>query len=161
VEELNAAAAGATVLMPEELLDEVAALTEWPRIYTGGFAASFLDVPHECLILTMQHNQRYFALADADGKLQNRFLMVSNIDARDPEAIVQGNERVLRARLADAKFFFDQDRKQRLESRVAKLDAIVYHHKLGSQGQRVVRLRILARRIAEAIGADAALAERA
>jgi glycyl-tRNA synthetase beta chain len=161
VEELNAAAAGATVLMPEELLDEVTALVEWPKVYTGGFAASFLDVPHECLILTMQHNQRYFALAGHDGKLQNRFLLVSNIDTREPEAIIRGNERVLRARLADAKFFFDQDCRQDLESRVARLDAIVYHNKLGSQGQRVVRLRILARRIAEAIGADAVLAERA
>ena len=161
VEELTAAAAGATVLMPEELLDEVAALVEWPRVYTGGFAESFLEVPHECLILTMQHSQRYFALAGPDGKLENRFLLVANIDPHGPEAIIRGNERVLRARLADAKFFFDQDRKQRLESRVAKLDAIVYHNKLGSQGQRVLRLRILVCRIAEAIGADAALAERA
>ena len=161
VDELTAAAAGATVLMPEELLDEVTALTEWPKVYTGGFAESFLEVPHECLILTMQHNQRYFALAGSGGKLQNRFLLVANIDPREPEAIIRGNERVLRARLADAKFFFDHDRKQRLESRIAKLDAIVYHNKLGSQGQRVVRLRILARGIAEAIGADAPQAERA
>jgi glycyl-tRNA synthetase beta chain len=161
VEQLTAAAAGATVLMPEELLDEVTALVEWPRVYTGGFAESFLEVPHECLILTMQHNQRYFALAGPDGKPQNRFLLVANIDPNDPEAIIRGNERVLHARLADAKFFFDQDRKRRLESRVAKLEAIVYHNKLGTQGQRVLRLRILARRIGEAIGADATLAERA
>ena len=161
VDELSTAAAGATVLMPEALLDEVTALVEWPKVYTGGFAASFLEVPHECLILTMQHNQRYFALAGPDGKLQNRFLLVSNIDAREPEAIIRGNERVLRARLADAKFFFDQDRRERLESRVAKLAGIVYHHRLGSQEQRVLRLRVLARQIAGAIGADAALAERA
>jgi glycyl-tRNA synthetase beta chain len=161
VDQLCAAAAGATVLMPEALLDEVTALVEWPKVYTGGFAASFLEVPHECLILTMQHNQRYFALADPDGKLQNRFLLVSNIDTREPEGIIRGNERVLRARLADAKFFFDQDRKQRLESRVAKLAAVVYHNRLGSQEQRVARLRVLARQIAGAIGADAALAERA
>jgi glycyl-tRNA synthetase beta chain len=109
----------------------------------------------------MQQNQRYFALADAAGKLQNRFLMVSNLEVREPEAIIRGNERVLRARLADAKFFFDQDRKQSLAARVARLDGIVYHNKLGSQGQRVVRLRLLARQIAAAIGADAELAERA
>ena len=161
VGELSAAAAGATVLMPAALLDEVTALVEWPKVYTGGFAASFLELPHECLILTMQHNQRYFALAGPDGELQNRFLLVSNIDTRDPEAIIRGNERVLRARLADAKFFVDQDRKQRLESRVAKLAGIVYHNKLGSQEQRVARLRVLARQIAGAIGADAAPSERA
>jgi glycyl-tRNA synthetase beta chain len=161
VAELLAAAAGATVLMPEPLLEEVTALVEWPKVYTGGFAASFLEVPHECLILTMQHNQRYFALAGADGRLQNRFLLVSNIDPRDPEAIVRGNERVLHARLADAKFFFDQDRKQTLESRLPRLDGIVYHHRLGSQGNRVVRLRLLAQRIAEELGSDPELAERA
>ncbi|HEX7273912.1 MAG TPA: glycine--tRNA ligase subunit beta [Casimicrobiaceae bacterium] len=161
VGELLTAAGGATVLMPDALLEEVTALVEWPKVYTGGFAASFLEVPQECLILTMQHNQRYFALADADGRLQNRFLLVSNIDPRDPEAIIRGNERVLHARLADAKFFFDQDRRQSLESRLRQLDGIVYHHRLGSQGQRVVRLRVLARRIAEELGSDPALAERA
>jgi glycyl-tRNA synthetase beta chain len=161
VAELQAAAAGATVIMPDTLLDEVTALVEWPKVYTGGFAESFLEVPHECLILTMQQNQRYFALADARGALQNRFLLVSNLELRESEAIIRGNERVLRARLADAKFFFDQDRKQSLASRVPRLDAIVYHNKLGSQGQRVVRLRLLARQIAAAMGADAEKAERA
>ena len=161
VAELTAAAAGATVIMPDSLLDEVTALVEWPKVYTGGFASSFLEVPHECLILTMQQNQRYFALADAEGRLQNRFLMVSNLDPREPEAIIRGNERVLRARLADAKFFFDQDRRQPLESRVARLDGIVYHNKLGSQGARVVRLRLLARQIAQALGASPEAAERA
>ena len=161
VRELEAAAAGAKVIKPEALLDEVTALVEWPKVYTGGFAAAFLEVPHECLILTMQQNQRYFALADAGGALQNRFLVVSNLELREPEAIIRGNERVLRARLADAKFFFDQDRKQSLASRVARLDGIVYHNKLGSQGQRVVRLRLLARQIAAAMGADADRAERA
>ena len=161
VAELRAAAAGAKVIMPEALLDEVTSLVEWPKVYTGGFAASFLEVPHECLLLTMQQNQRYFALADAGGRLQNRFLMVSNLDPREPEAIIRGNERVLRARLADAKFFFDQDRKQSLQSRAPRLDAIVYHNKLGSQGQRVVRLRLLARQVAAALGANVELAERA
>jgi glycyl-tRNA synthetase beta chain len=161
VAQLSAAAAGAKLIMPEPLLDEVTALVEWPKVYTGGFAPSFLDVPHECLLLTMQQNQRYFALADAGGRLQSRFLMVSNLDPREPEAIIRGNERVLRARLADAKFFFDQDRKQSLQSRAIRLDAIVYHNKLGSQGQRVVRLRLLARGIAAALGANVELAERA
>ncbi len=101
---LEQAAAGASVIMPDELLDEVTALVEWPKVYTGGFDAAFLAVPQECLILTMQRNQRYFALADSHGKLQNRFLMVSNTEVRDPSAVIHGNERVLRARLADAKF---------------------------------------------------------
>jgi glycyl-tRNA synthetase beta chain len=161
VADLNAAAAGAKVIMPDDLLDEVAALVEWPKVFTGGFAASFLEVPHECLILTMQHNQRYFALADANGKLQNRFLLVSNVDPRDPEAIIRGNERVLRARLADAKFFYDHDRRQPLASRVDKLRSVVYHGKLGSQADRVERLRFLATRIAPLVGADATLADRA
>jgi len=118
-------------------------------------------VPQECLILTMQQNQKYFALADASGRLEPRFLLVSNLAADDPAAIVGGNERVLRARLADARFFYDQDRKTRLETRLPRLDAIVYHHRLGSQGQRVERLRALARGIAPQVGADAALADRA
>jgi len=161
VRELNLAASGATVIMPDELLDEVTALVEWPKVYTGGFAASFLEVPHECLILTMQHNQRYFALADASGKLQNRFLLVSNIDPRDPEAIIRGNERVLRARLADAKFFYDHDRRHALASRIDRLRNVVYHGKLGSQADRVERLRFIATRIAPLIGADPSLADRA
>ncbi len=158
---LVTAAGGAKVLMPEALLDEVTALVEWPKVYTAGFDPAFLEVPQECLILTMQQNQKYFALSGSDGRLQNRFLLVSNLDPRDPEAIIRGNERVLRARLADAKFFYDQDRRIRLESRVTGLDGVVYHRKLGSQGQRVRRLRVLSRQIAAEIGADAALADRA
>ena len=106
--------------MPDALLDEVTALVEWPVVYAGAFDAAFLDVPQECLILTMQLNQRYFALADDAGKLVNRFLLVSNIETQDPSAIIAGNERVLRARLADAKFFFDQDRRQPLEAASAQ-----------------------------------------
>jgi glycyl-tRNA synthetase beta chain len=162
---LKAAAAGARVIMPDSLLDEVTALVEWPRVYTGGFDPAFLEVPQECLILTMQQNQKYFALAGADGRLQNRFLLVSNLDVHDPEPIVHGNERVLRARLADAKFFYDQDRRHRLESRLPRLDGIVYNAKLGrawaSQGERVARLKALARALAPELGADAAAAERA
>jgi glycyl-tRNA synthetase beta chain len=161
IAELEAAAGDANLLMPDALLDEVTALVEWPKVYTGGFEPAFLEVPPECLILTMQHNQKYFALAGADGRLQNRFLLVSNLDVRDPEAIIRGNERVLRARLADAKFFYDQDRRYPLESRVPKLAGIVYHNKLGSQGQRATRLRELAGQIAAQIGADPMLADRA
>src|SRR5208282_2588337 len=110
---------------------------------------------------TMQQNQKYFALSEADGRLQNRFLLVSNLEPRDPDAIIRGNERVLRARLADAKFFYDQDRRVRLESRVPALDGVVHHRRLCSEGDRVRRLRALSRQIAAAIGADAELADRA
>ena len=159
--EAQAARLGATAVMPAELLDEVTALVEWPAVYASEFEREFLDVPQECLILTMQQNQKYFALADASGRLEPRFLVVSNLATEDPAAIVGGNERVLRARLADARFFYDQDRKAKLETRLPRLDAIVYHNKLGSQGQRVARLCALARRIAPDVGADAALADRA
>lgn len=158
---LEVAAAGARVIMPEALLDEVTALVEWPKVYTGGFDAAYLDVPQECLILTMQRNQRYFALADPDGSLQSRFLLVSNIETHDPAEIIRGNERVLRARLADAKFFFDQDRKQTLASRVGKLAGVRYHSKLGTMAERLDRLRFLSSRIAKLLGADPALADRA
>ena len=161
VAELVLAAAGANVIMPDTLLDEVTALVEWPKVYTGGFDPAFLDVPQECLILTMQKNQRYFALADPDGKLQSRFLVVSNIETHDPSEIIRGNERVLRARLADAKFFFDQDRKQPLAARVPKLASVVYHHKLGSQFDRVERVRAIARHIAERTDAVLELVDRA
>ena len=162
---LRTAAGKATVLMPDALLDEVTALVEWPKVYTGGFDPAFLEVPQECLILTMQRNQKYFALAGEDGRLQNRFLLVSNLDAHDPAPIVHGNERVLRARLADAKFFYDQDRKSSLESRLPKLAGIVYNAKLGraaaSQGERVARLEALTRALAPGVGADAPAAGRA
>ena len=137
------------------------ALVEWPKVYTGGFDAAFLEVPQECLILTMQRNQRYFALAGPDGRLQNRFLVVSNIETHDPRQIVHGNERVLRARLADAKFFFDQDRKQTLASRVDKLRSVRYHNKLGTMAERMDRLQSLSRQIANLLGADPDLASRA
>ncbi len=158
---LERASAGESVIMPDELLDEVTALVEWPKVYTGGFDTAFLAVPQECLILTMQKNQRYFALADSRGKLQNRFLMVSNTEVRDPAAVIHGNERVLRARLADATFFYDQDRKQPLVVRAEKLRSIVYQNKLGTQAERVDRLRMLAKAIAPKIGADPGLADRA
>ena len=140
--------------MPDALLDEVTGLVEWPAVYEGAFEPEFLTVPQECLILTMQQNQKYFALAGADGKLVRRFLVVSNVETAEPGAIIQGNERVLRARLADARFFFDQDRKTRLEARAPKLATVVYHNKLGSQQERVSRLARLAGEIAGWIGAD-------
>jgi glycyl-tRNA synthetase beta chain len=161
VTRLTQAADGATVIMPDALLDEVTALVEGPAVYEGTFDPAFLAVPQECLILTMQQNQKYFALADAKGRLLPRFLVASNIETTTPAAIVQGNERVLRARLADARFFFDQDRKVRLEARVPKLASVVYHNKLGGQLQRVDRVRGLAGDLAQMIGADRAAAQRA
>jgi len=158
---LQHAAEHARIIMPDALLDEVTALVEWPAVYAGTFDRAFLDVPQECLILTMQQNQKYFALADDAGKLKHRFLLVSNIETQDPAAIIQGNERVLRARLADAKFFYDQDRKTPLAARVDKLRGIVYHNKLGTQADRTARLRLVASRIAPMLGAEAALADRA
>ena len=161
VDALEAAAQGRRAIMPDALLDEVTSLVESPAVYAGTFDPAFLAVPPECLILTMQQNQKYFALTDAEGALVNRFLVVSNIPVEDPSAIVQGNERVLRARLADAKFFYDQDRKVALASRVPRLAGIVYHNRLGTLADRVSRLRALARAIASEMGADVDLADRA
>jgi glycyl-tRNA synthetase beta chain len=152
---------GAHAVMPAELLDEVAALVEWPVVYEAGFEQEFLQVPQQCLILTMQQNQKYFALKDEAGHLLHRFLLVSNLQTVDPGAIVRGNARVVRARLADARFFFDQDRKATLDSRIPGLAQVVYHNRLGSQLERVVRLTDIAVRIAHAIGADATHVERA
>ena len=155
-------AANALGLKPiedEALLDEVTALVERPTVMRCEFEPEFLAVPQECLILTMKANQKYFPLLDAEGKLTNRFLIVSNIDPADPSRVIQGNERVVRPRLADAKFFFDQDRKKTLESRVPQLDKVVYHGKLGTQGQRVDRVRAIARRVGEALGGAALAAQ--
>ncbi len=152
---------GVSPIEDEALLDEVTALVERPNVLLCQFEPEYLEVPQECLILTMKANQKYFPLLDTAGKLTNKFLIVSNITPADPSKVIGGNERVVRPRLADAKFFFDQDRKTRLETRVARLDAVVYHNKLGSQGQRVRRQMILAGAIARELGADAALAERA
>ncbi len=143
------------------LLDEVTALVEYPSVYVGEFEREFLAVPQECLILTMRQNQKYFPLFDAAGKLTNRYLIVSNMRLTDPRNVVEGNNRVVRPRLADARFFFDTDKKIRLEARVPQLGTIVYHNKLGSQLERVERVQLLAGKIAREIGADPALAERA
>ena len=142
----------------EALLDEVTALVERPNVLACQFEEEYLAVPQECLILTMKANQKYFPLLDAGGKLTHRFLLVSNITPQDASAVILGNERVVRPRLADAKFFFDQDRKKTLVSRVPQLAKVVYHHQLGTQGERTERVRS----IAQAIGAQLfeALAER-
>ncbi len=155
-----AAQQGLTPIDDEALLDEVTALVERPNVLLCRFEPEFLAVPPECLILTMKVNQKYFPLLDGDGRLTNKFLVVSNIRPDDPSAVIQGNERVVRSRLADAKFFFDQDRKKTLESRLPMLDKIVYHNKLGSLGERVERVRAIARSIGEQLG-GAALAQQA
>jgi glycyl-tRNA synthetase beta chain len=149
------------VLMPDSLLDEVTALVEWPAIYECHFDQEFLEVPQECLILTMQTNQKYFALTDKQGRLRNRFLIVSNIETAKPEAIISGNERVVRPRLSDARFFFQQDQKRPLASRVADLGKVVYHNQLGSQLERTKRVQSLASNIAKKLNADEKLASRA
>ncbi|OWF64999.1 glycine--tRNA ligase subunit beta [Polynucleobacter hirudinilacicola] len=149
------------VLMPDSLLDEVTSLVEWPAIYECHFDQEFLEVPQECLILTMQTNQKYFALTDKQGKLRNRFLIVSNIETTKPQAIISGNERVVRPRLADARFFFQQDQKRALATRVADLGKVVYHNQLGSQLERARRVQALATGIAKELNADEKLASRA
>lgn len=143
------------------LLDEVTAIVEWPRAYLGKFDEEFLAVPPQCISLTMQKNQKYFVLVDKQAQLLPIFLMVSNLEVRDPRNIVHGNERVLRARLSDARFFFEQDQKTRLADRVPRLAQVVYHNKLGSQLDRVKRIQALAGAIAGQLGADVRDAERA
>jgi glycyl-tRNA synthetase beta chain len=146
------AGAGAHVVPDAALLDEVTALVERPNVLVCEFDTDFLEVPQECLILTMKANQKYFPLLDAGGRLTNRFLVVSNITPEDSRAVVGGNERVVRPRLADAKFFFDQDRRTTLETRVSGLDKVVYHNKLGSQGERMQRVRAIAGAITPHLG---------
>ncbi len=143
---------GVRPIEDEALLDEVTALVERPNVLVCEFEKEFLTVPQECLILTMKANQKYFPLLDASGKLTHQFLIVSNIQPQDASAVVGGNERVVRPRLADAKFFFDQDRKKTLASRVELLDKVVYHNKLGTQGERIARVRAIAKSIAQQLG---------
>ena len=156
VKQLNAAAAkvggGAKAIEDEALLDEVTALVERPNVLTCEFEKQFLEVPQECLILTMKANQKYFPLLTAEGKLTHQFLVVSNISPDDASAVIGGNERVVRPRLADAKFFFDQDRKKTLASRVEGLNKVVYHNKLGTQGERMARVRGIAKALGQALG---------
>jgi len=161
--QLLAAAAreGLKPIDDEALLDEVTALVERPNVLVCRFEREFLEVPPECLILTMKANQKYFPLLDGQGRLTDRFLVVSNIHPADARRVTEGNERVVRPRLADAKFFYDQDRRKPLAARVPGLDQVVYHGKLGSQGVRVKRLRAIARWLAPRIGADVTQADRA
>ena len=159
VRQLDAAAAkvggGVKAIEDEALLDEVTALVERPNVLTCEFEKQFLEVPQECLILTMKANQKYFPLLTAEGKLTHQFLVVSNISPSDASAVIGGNERVVRPRLADAKFFFDQDRKKTLASRVEGLNKVVYHNKLGTQGERMARVRGIAKALGQALGGDA------
>ncbi len=159
VRQLQAAAAqvggGVRPIEDEALLDEVTALVERPNVLICEFEKQFLGVPQECLILTMKANQKYFPLLDGEGKLTHQFLVVSNITPDDASAVIGGNERVVRPRLADAKFFFDQDRKKTLESRVQGLSKVVYHNKLGTQGERMARVCAIAQAIGQQLGGDA------
>lgn len=164
--ELMQASQGKQVLMPDSLLEEVCSLVEWPAVYICQFEEEFLAIPQECLILTMQTNQKYFAMTDMNGKLSNQFLIVSNIETKTPEAIISGNERVVRPRLADAKFFYEQDRKKSLIDRTPLLSKVVYHNKLGTQLERTERVAKIAGLIAHSLKAshpaiDISLAERA
>ena len=155
---------GDTLGEPEDyaaLLDEVTALVEKPTVYVGKFDIEFLEVPPECLVLTMKLNQKYFPLFLSEGGLSSRFLIVSNMRLDDPRNVIEGNERVVRPRLSDARFFFETDKKTKLVDRIPKLANVVYHNKLGSQGERIERVRKLASHIAVLIGADVAQADRA
>ncbi len=161
--EAKASALDATLGAPSsyaDLLDEVNSLVEWPTVYVCQFEAEFLAVPQECLILTMKTNQKYFPLFDNAGKLKNQFLIVSNMELDNPKKIIEGNERVVRPRLADARFFFETDKKTRLDARIPELAKVVYHNKLGTLGERITRVSKLAGEIALLIGADKAHAER-
>lgn len=160
---LKSEAEGLTPIDDDELLDEVTSLVERPNVLLCQFEEEFLEVPPECLILTMKQNQKYFPLLDSAGKLTNRFLIVSNITPDDASEVVGGNERVVRPRLADAKFFFEQDKKKTLEERLPGLDKVVYHNQLGTQGERVQRVRDLAKAIGGLLGGEAmaGLADRA
>jgi len=157
----QAAALGAHLPDPEDLLDEVTALVERPAVYVGEFEEVFLAVPQECLILTMRQNQKYFPLLDAGGNLLPKFLIVSNMQLDNPANIVRGNQRVVRPRLADARFFFEQDKKSPLEARLAELGRMVHHNQLGTQRQRVERLRALACHVASLLEVDAMVVDRA
>ena len=167
----QALAQGLELIEDEALLEEVAGLVEWPVVLIGAFDENFLEIPPEVVRTTIRANQKCFVLnrgastaspAADERRLANRFVMVANIEASDDgKAIIAGNERVIRARLSDARYFWETDLKTRLEQRLPKLDAIVFHEKLGTQGQRVKRLKRLAREIAPLVPADPALAERA
>tara|TARA_B100000787_G_scaffold168145_1_gene156339 strand:+ start:179 stop:2269 length:2091 start_codon:yes stop_codon:yes gene_type:complete len=137
------------IIDDEALLNEVTALVEMPNILIGSFEERFLKIPQECLILTMKVNQKYFPLFDKSNQLTNHFIIVSNLTPNDPTNIIRGNEKVIRPRLADARFFFDQDKKQSLKSLSKKLSSIVYHNKLGTQAERAGRVGLILKYISE------------
>ena len=160
--EALAKAQGLTLSPDDGLLEEVAGLVEWPVVLMGAIDESFMDVPSEVLITSMRTHQKYFAVLDAEGRMAPRFIVVANTETLDGgKAVVAGNERVLRARLSDAKFFWDQDRKTKLEARVPALEKITFHAKLGTVAEKVTRVQLLAAEIARAIGADSDAASRA
>ena len=156
-----AQSAGGNAVIEEALLDEVTALVEWPVPLLGRFDQRYLELPQEVPIATMQDHQRYFPVRDAQGGLRNEFIAVANIESRAPEKVRDGNERVVRPRLADAAFFWDSDRRVRLETRRTTLQSVTFQAKLGSLADKTERVARLAVRIAESLGADAALARRA
>jgi len=145
----------------ETLLREVAALVEYPAVYPGHFDPDFLRVPQECLILTMRSHQKYFPLFDPQGKLLPSFLIVSNMQLDDPSLVIDGNQRVVRPRLADARFFFEQDTRRSLQARVPALSGVTYHARLGTQHERMQRVASIARWLAASCGIDEVLAEHA
>lgn len=159
--EACAAELDATAVVDPDLLDEVTSLVEWPRALAGSFDEDFLEVPAEALISSMQSHQKYFPVVDGNGALQPRFITVSNIESRDPEQVIAGNEKVIRPRLADAAFFFNQDRQHSLESRIARLDNVVFQNQLGSLGDKGRRIAALAAELAPLLGAHSELAQRA
>ena len=152
---------GANVVVDEKLLEEVAALVEWPVVLSGNFDPSFLAVPEEALISAMKEHQRYFHVTDANNKLLPRFVTVSNIESKDPNAVVKGNERVIAPRLSDAAFFFSQDKKTDLESMLPRLDQVIFQNDLGTYKQKVERISNLAGLIAGRLGANVEAATRA
>jgi len=159
--EARASDLAGVVKIDEDLLDEVTALVEWPRSISGRFDEEFLAVPSEALVTTMQDNQKYFAVFDKAGKLLPHFITIANIDSKKPELVSSGNERVIRPRFADAKFFWEQDKKISLSSRLQSLESVVFQHQLGTIGDKVIRIRALAGYMAEVLGFDVSEAERA
>ena len=152
---------GGEAVIDEDLLDEVTSLNEWPTALAGAFDELFLDIPSQALISSMKEHQKYFHVVNKNGDLLPNFITVCNIESKDPQQVIHGNEKVIRPRLADAKFFWDTDRKVSLESRFEKLDTVVWVQKLGTLKDKAIRLSSLSGKIANAIGGDKALAERA
>ena len=153
--------AGGEAVIDDNLLDEVTGLNEWPVPLMGRFEERFLDVPAEALISSMKEHQKYFHVVSGDGKMLPLFITVANLESKDPSQVISGNEKVIRPRLADAAFFYNTDRKTRLEDRIDRLKPIVFQDKLGSVYDKSVRVAALAKKIADAIGSDPLLAERA